>query len=145
MYIENRKQNGYNLTNQNKNEANIKWYFCLYYAKRMWESVQNKIYYETQIDWDAKDFYYLHRCLHRLFYYYKKYSEEISKMNLDKMSEETKVLIYCIIKYYNYDFIFDDYSNLSTLRDTKPLKNKLVLDDNVLPEENIYKEMNVMY
>jgi len=107
--------------------------------------MQDKIYYETQIDWDAKDFYYLHRCLHRLFYYYKKYSEEISKMNLDKMSEETKVLIYCIIKYYNYDFIFDDYSNLSTLRDTKPLKNKLVLDDNVLPEENIYKEMNVMY
>ena len=43
-------------------------------------------------------------------------------LNIEKMSAETKVLMYCIIKYYNYDFLFDKYENLSKLTETKPLK-----------------------
>lgn len=107
--------------------------------------MQNKIYYEMQDNWSAEDFYYLHRCLHRLFYYYKKYSDEIRKMQLDLMTRETKILIYCIIKYYNYDFLLEEYQNLKELAYIKPLEKTLVLDENALPEDNIYKEMNVKY
>lgn len=107
--------------------------------------MQNKIYYEMQDNWSAEDFYYLHRYLHRLFYYYKKYSDEIRKMQLDLMTQETKILIYCIIKYYNYDFLLEEYQNLKELAYIKPLEKTLVLDENALPEDNIYKEMNVKY
>ncbi len=107
--------------------------------------MQNKIYYDIQDNWSAEDFYYLHRCLHRLFYYYKKYSDEIGKMQLDLMTQETKTLIYCIIKYYNYDFLLDEYQNLQELAYTKPLEKTLVLDEYALPEDNIYKEMNIKY
>ena len=66
-------------------------------------------------------------------------------MNIDKMSDATKVLIYCIIKYYHYDFMFSDFQNLSSLKDTSPLTQKLILDDSTLQEDDIYKEMNVVY
>ncbi|MGN0438781.1 MAG: hypothetical protein ACI4F4_09685 [Lachnospiraceae bacterium] len=105
----------------------------------------DKIYYEDQDGWTSEDFYYLHRQLHRLFFYYKKYSEEIVKMDILKMSDETRTLIYCIIKYYNYDFLFSEYENLRELVNTEPLKETLVLDDDPLPEDNIYKRMNVRY
>ena len=104
-----------------------------------------KLYYEDQTDWDSDDFYYLHRCLHRLFWYYKKNTEEIKNMDINKMAENTKVLIYCIIRYYNMDFLFDMFENLKTLSETKPLKKPLVLDSEPLPEDNIYKRMNVAY
>lgn len=102
-----------------------------------------KIYYESQDDWNKEEYYYLHRVLHRLFFYYKKNSEEIELLELNRMSEKTKVLIFCIIKYYGFDFLFDKYKNLMPLKNTKPLKEVFVLDDNPLPENNIYKEMNV--
>lgn len=57
----------------------------------------DKVYYEPQDNWTREEYYYLYRQLHRLFYYYKKYSEEISKMDVDRMSDETKAMIYCII------------------------------------------------
>lgn len=107
--------------------------------------MQNKIYYEIQTDWTKDEYYYLHRYLHRMLYYYNKFSEEISSLDLNKMSKETKVLMYCIIKYYNYDFLMERYDNLSKLFDIKPLENELILDDNPLPEDNIYKKMNVIY
>ncbi|MCQ2495259.1 MAG: hypothetical protein MJ131_01560 [Lachnospiraceae bacterium] len=102
-----------------------------------------KIYYESQDGWSKEDYYYLHRVLHRLFFYYKKNCEEIRLMEIQKMSEKTKVLIFCIIKYYGYDHLLDEFENLKPLKDTKPLRERLVLDDNPLPETNIYKDMNV--
>lgn len=108
-------------------------------------TITNKIYYEPQTGWNREDYYYLHRVLHRTLYYYEKYAEEIKSMDVTKMSETTRVLIYCIIKYYHYDFLFDSNSSFERLKDTKPLKKLLILDDNPLPEDNIYKEMNVMY
>lgn len=45
------------------------------------------------------------------------------------MSKETKVLMYCIIKYYHYDFLLEHYENLAELADTKSLDYKLILDD----------------
>ena len=103
------------------------------------------LYYEDQSGWNSEDFYYLHRCLHRLFYYYEKNRDEISRMDPDKMSENTRVLIYCIIKYYNMDFLLDMFKNLKAILQTKPLEKTLVLDSRPLPEDNIYKKMNVAY
>lgn len=107
--------------------------------------MQNKIYYEIQTDWTKDEYYYLHRYLHRMLYYYKKFSEEIRALDLTKMSKETKVLMYCIIKYYNYDFLIEQYDNLYELSSIEPLEKELILNDNPLPEENIYKQMNVIY
>lgn len=105
----------------------------------------DKIYYEPQIDWDTDDFFYLHRVLHRIFFYNEKYADEIEEMDVSKMSEITRTLISCIIRYYHYEFLFEKYKNLSGVKNSQPLKETLVLDTNPLPEENVYKEMNIMY
>ncbi|MBQ9278151.1 MAG: hypothetical protein IJ224_05900 [Lachnospiraceae bacterium] len=102
-------------------------------------------FYESQVNWDKDDYYYLHRILHRIFYYYDKYSDEIKSMDVSRMSEKTKVLINCIIRYYHFEFLFDKYKNISIIKESKPLSEVLILDENPLPENNVYKEMNVMY
>ncbi len=103
------------------------------------------IYYEDQTGWTKGDFCYLHRYLHRLFYYYNKHEMEISQLDVDRMTNITRVLIYCIIVYYHYDFLFSEYNNLAPLKDTKSLEKKLVLDDGTLQEDDIYKKMNIVY
>ena len=104
-----------------------------------------EIYYEDQTGWSNKDYRYLHRYLHRLFFYYKKYHEIISSMDISRMSEKTKVLIYCIIKYYGNDFMFHEYRNLESIENTKPLMERLVLEDRVKHPDDIYRVMNVAY
>ena len=104
-----------------------------------------KVYYENQNNWSKDDYYYLHRVLHRIFYFNKKHSDEIKAMDVSKMSEKTMVLINCIIRYYGFDQLFEEYGNINLIRDVKPLKSTLVIDDAPLPEDNVYKRMNVMY
>ena len=104
-----------------------------------------KIYYESQNDWDSEDYYYLHRVLHRMLYYYDKNIEEIKSLDDTKMSDETIVLINCIIRYYHNDFLFEKMDNGSAFKNIKPLEHTLVLDEHPLSEDNVYKEMNVMY
>ena len=103
----------------------------------------DKIYYEEQTNWEIKNYNYLHRYLHRMIYYHNKYRDEIEKINLNKTSPETKVLIYCIIKYYHFEFLFEN-ENLKELSNVQPLTRPLIIDDNPLNEDNIYKEMNVI-
>ena len=91
------------------------------------------------------EYYYLHRFLHRMLFYYEKDIEEIKKLDASKMTDETKVLVNCIIRYYHNEFLFDEMENGDALRNMKPLDHVLVLDDTPLSEENVYKEMNVMY
>lgn len=105
----------------------------------------DKIYYEVQDNWKEGEYYYLHRYLHRMLFYYNKFSEEIASLDLSKMTHETKVLMYCIIKYYHYDFLMEQYSNLSDLIDTKPLEHELVLEHETALENDIYQQMNVRY
>ncbi len=105
----------------------------------------DKIYYEPQKDWTEENYYYLHRVLHRILFYYKKHTDEISHMDLNRMTEETKVLIYCIVRYYHYEFLFDTIPGGEALVDLKPLEHTLVLDQHPLSEDNVYKVMNVMY
>ena len=56
--------------------------------------MKTKIYYESQTNWTKDDYYYLNRYLHRMLFYYEKYSQEIRMLNIEKMSAETKVLMY---------------------------------------------------
>lgn len=66
-------------------------------------------------------------------------------MDIGRMTDITRVLIYCIIVYYHYDFLFSEYNNLAPLKKTESLKEQLILDDGTLQEDDIYKKMNVVY
>ena len=112
--------------------------------QKVYGSDNMKVYYESQQNWGENEYYYLHRVLHKMFYYYDKYADEISELDVSKMSANTRVLIYCIIKYYKNDFLFERFSNIKPIADSEPLKNKLVLDRNPLPEHSIYSDMNVV-
>lgn len=115
------------------------------YASTRNAALKEKIYYEPQDGWGPKEYYYLYRCLHRRLFYHEKYRDEIALMDLTRMTEETKVLMYCIIRYNHTDFMFDDFENLHDLVHVKPLPYQLILDARPLPEQNIYKEMNIAY
>ena len=103
------------------------------------------IYYENQADWTKEEYCYLHRYLHRMFYYYQKHEKDIANLDTERMSDRTKALIYCIIQYYHMDFLFTQFSNLQSLKNMKPLEEELVLDDSTKTEDDIYRQMNVVY
>ena len=77
-------------------------------------------------------------------YDYTKYEDIISTIDINRLSRKTKVLIYCIIKYYHNEFMFSKYKNLQSLEKTEPLIEKLVLDDSTKQENDNYKMMNVV-
>lgn len=52
--------------------------------------MEDKIYYEVQDNCTEDKYYYLHRCLHRILFYYKKFSEEIRLFDLSKMTTEMR-------------------------------------------------------
>ena len=101
-------------------------------------------YYIDQSGWTNNEFYCLHRYLHRMIFYYKKRMEEIENIDLNRTSIETKVLMYCIIKYYHYDFLMD-LDNLLELKQAKPLEHPLVIDGDTSNDDDVYKEMNVIF
>ena len=103
------------------------------------------IYYENQSGWTKSEYCYLHRYLHRMFYYHQKYENDIKKLDLDRMTDETKVIIFCIIQYYHLDYMFSQYENLKPLEKTRPLKKQLILDDSTKVENDIYSQMNIIY
>ena len=53
--------------------------------------------------------------------------------------------MYCIIKCYRREFMFEEFVNLHDMIDAKPFPERLLMDCNPLPEQSIYKEMNVAY
>ena len=101
-------------------------------------------YYENQANWTSNEFYCLHRYLHRMFFYYNKRIDEIKSIQTNKLSTETKVLIYCIVKYYNLVFLFD-LENLKDLKKCKPLENPLIIDGDTASDDDVYKKMNVIF
>lgn len=103
-----------------------------------------KPYYLDQNDWNSDDFYSLHRYLHRLILHADKKQDEITHLDIQKMSEKTKVLLYCIINYYHLEKMFE-LSNLHELENCKPLSEPLVLCEHGMKEENVYYKMNVMF
>ena len=106
--------------------------------------VKEKPYYLSQENWNNDDFYSLHRYLHRLILHYDKKRDEISQLDLKQMSEKTKVLLYCIICYYQLNALFD-LSNLKELMNCSPLSEPLVLSNHGLKEDSVYYKMNVLF
>ena len=102
-----------------------------------------KPYYLNQNGWTSDDYYGLHRYLHRLFLHYDKKKEEIQSMDISRMTDETKVLIYCILKYYSMNDLMQ-LDNLKSLVDCAPLKTPLVLGNHSIKSVTVYNDMNVM-
>lgn len=100
-------------------------------------------YYMDQSDWGINEFYALHRYMHKLISKRDKKIEEIKRLDPDKMSENTKVLLYCIIEYYGLESLFE-LSNLASLKDCKPLKTPLILDLCNANYDTVYGKMNVV-
>ena len=102
-----------------------------------------KPYYLNQNGWTSDDYYGLHRYLHRLFLRYDKKKEEIQSMDISQMTDETKVLIYCILKYYSMNDLMQ-LDNLKSLANCTPLKKPLVLGNHSIKSVTVYNDMNVM-
>ncbi len=102
-----------------------------------------KPYYMDQTGWTCDNFYNLHRYLHRLLLHSEQKKDEIEKLDIDRMSEKTKVLMYCVISYYHLENLFE-LPNLNGLTECKPLSEPLTLSERGLKEENVYYRMNVI-
>ena len=111
-------------------------------------------YYFDQTDWTTEDFYTLHLFLSKMIENYdtttgsydgRKRIEEIKELDLSRMTEESKVLLYCIIQSENKQFLLD-LPNLHELRDQKPLKKPLLITTrrrkNNIP---VYRNYGVVY
>ncbi len=105
---------------------------------------KTKPYYLDQTGWSNNDFYSLHRYLHRLITHADSKKDEIESLDTSQMSEKTKVLLYCIIRYYHLDGMFE-LSNLKNLSEQRPLEQPLILSEHGLKEENVYYKMNVIF
>ena len=64
-------------------------------------------------------------------------------MDTEQMTDETKVLIYCILNYYNMDDLFK-LDNLKTIAECVPLKEPLVLGNHGIKGVTVYNNMNVI-
>lgn len=101
-------------------------------------------YYDDQSDWTSDDFYCLHRYLHKMLFYNKKRMDEIRAIDLNRMSAETKAIMYCIISYYHMDYLFE-LENLRGLSHCQPLKRPLIIDGDTAKEDDVYKKMNIIF
>ena len=100
-------------------------------------------YYESQQGWGKNEFYCLHRYIHKMIWYHQSRMDEIKSLDLSRMTDETKVIMYCIIMYYGLNDLFE-LDNLQALRFTKPLPTPLVIDGDTV-ENDVYKEMNIYF
>jgi len=108
------------------------------------------VYYVDQTNWDHDDFYYLNRYLNRLLYRAgnqkdKKQEEKITElqtMDLSRMTEETKVILYVLIFFNKMEYVFE-WENFTSLKDTKPLKKRLNLVENPMGVYALYTEYNI--
>lgn len=106
--------------------------------------MKEKVYYLCQDGWTKDDFYCLHRYLHKMIFYYHKRMDEIKALDLSLMSLETKTIIFCLIKYYNHDFLLE-LDNLKALKNTKPLEKPLIIDGDTARDNDVYKELNIIF
>ncbi len=109
----------------------------------MTEAEKTKPYYMDQSDWGSNEFYALHRYMHRMITKKDKKLDEIKQMNLSRMSDISKVLLYCIIEYYGLEGLLE-FENLSSLKNCKPLKEPLILDACNANQNTVYGNMNVI-
>lgn len=101
-------------------------------------------YYDDQKNWTSDDFYCLHRYLHKMLLDHKKRIEEIKKIDLNRMTVETKTIMYCIISYYQMNHLFE-LDNLHDLLMCQPLKYPLIIDGDTSRDDDVYKKMNIVF
>ena len=106
--------------------------------------MSGNLYYMDESSWGENEYYALHRYMHKIIYNKDRKMKEIENINVSRMSEKAKVLLYCIIKYYNMDELLD-MENLSPLRECAPLKDPLILDRCAANRNTIYERMNVVF
>ena len=99
--------------------------------------LNTKPYDVPKNEWSSNDYYSLQSYLHRLVLHADRKKDEIEQLDIQKMSDKTQVLLYCIICYYHLEQLFE-LSNLHKLTECKPLSEPLVLSGHGLKEENIY-------
>lgn len=106
----------------------------------------SKIYYEKIKQDDYELFGTLNSYLNRLFNNEEKNKEEISNMDINMMQEETKVILYSLLKQREiFDYIINKYPNLKELKKVKPLKNPIKLVEKPFNVFKEYKNMNILY
>ena len=106
---------------------------------------QEPVYYQDQTDWDHTDFYYLNRYLNRLLSHALTKEDkmaELKAMDLTRMTEETKVILYVLILFKKMEFVFE-WENFAALKGTNPLKKRLDLVENPTGVHALYTKYNI--
>jgi len=99
-------------------------------------------YYQDQTGWTHDNFYQLNRYLNRLLTFAGKRMDEIKAIDLSRLSEETRVLLYVLVLFQNKQSLLE-LENLTELNGTQPLKTKLNLMENPRGFHEIYEQFNV--
>ncbi len=102
---------------------------------------REKIYYLPQDDWGAGEYGALWAYLNRMFNYEEKRKDEIMSLDLSRMSEDTKLILHCLLKYYKK---LDRYEHLAELKNIKPRSNPLVIAEHPVRIFREFEEMNVV-
>ena len=114
---------------------------------------RERIYYKNQVGWTESDFNALHRYLSKMIEHAHDSTgslngevrlEEIKGLKIEKMTEETKVLLYCSIISQNPQLL-TECDNLEQLRVVSPLSRRLVLNPFKRTGSELYRKYNVLY
>ena len=114
---------------------------------------QERIYYKNQTGWTESDFNALHRYLSKMIEHAhdsvgslngEPRMEEIKSLRIDRMTDETKVLLYCSIISQNPQLL-TECSNLEQLKVVSPLTRRLVLNPFKRKGSEVYRNYNVLY
>jgi hypothetical protein len=112
-----------------------------------------RIYYQNQTGWDESDYNALRRYLSKMIEHARdnvgsfdgrQRLYELKEMDMEALSDETKVLLYCAILSQN-PVLLDECENLSLLKNTVPFEHKLVLNPFKRSGAPIYRQYNVLY
>lgn len=102
---------------------------------------REKIYYLPQDDWGPEEYGTLWAYLNKMFNYEEKRKEEIMSLDLDRMSDDTKRILYCLLKYYKK---LDTYEHLATLKNIQPRKEPLIISETPFRIFKEFEEMNLI-
>ncbi len=102
---------------------------------------REKIYYLSQDDWGPGEYGTLWAYLNRMFNYEEERKDEIMGLELNRMSDDTKLILHCLLKYYKK---LDKYEYLAELKDMNPRSELLVILEKPFRIFKEFEEMNVI-
>lgn len=103
--------------------------------------VREKIYYLPHDDWGPGEYATLWAYFNRMFNYEEKRKDEIMSLDLNRMPEDTKRILYCILKYYRK---LEKYEHLGELKEVKPRSETLVISEHPIRVFKEFEEMNLI-